>query len=180
MLETVGALVIQHGAGIFVSDQIEDLFITNPLNRKPSAKILLDHLQVMSVLEPQALLLLNERATEKDLAYLESLVEQEAYQSSEDKVIDLHMQFHIYTAKASGNIVLYELMKVTSKLFGKEEELLPQLIPVSSDDYTVRAGIIKALREKNGPRAAQLIRDHLLQAIESLKLRMVELGEGVA
>lgn len=179
MLETLGALTIQHGSGIFVSDLIEDLFITNPLNRNPSPKILLDHLQVMSVLEPEALLLLSERATEKDLAYLEDLVRQEAEQDNEDKVIDLHMAFHIYTAKASGNIVLYELMKVTSKVFGKEEELLPKLIPVSKEDYKVRAAILMALRERNGVKAAELIRNHLLQAIEALKLRLAESGEGL-
>ncbi len=176
MLETVGALVIRHGSGIFVSDQIEDWFITNPMNRKPSPKILLDHLQVMSVLEPMALRLLNERATEQDLVYLESLVDQEANQADTNKVIDLHMKFHIYTAKASGNIVLYELMKVTSKVFGKEEELLPQLITVSEKDYQVRASITKALREKNGELAAQLIYDHLIEAIESLKARLIDSG----
>ena len=179
MLETVGALVIQHGSGIFVSDQVEDWFITNPMNRKPSPKILLDHLQVMSVLEPQALLLLSQRATEEDLLYLEDLVSQEAELVGDPRVVDLHMKFHIFTAKASGNIVLYELMKVTSKVFAQEEELLPKLIPVSEKDYQVRAAITKALREKNGELAAQLIREHLMEAIEALKKSLIESGEAI-
>jgi GntR family transcriptional regulator, transcriptional repressor for pyruvate dehydrogenase complex len=175
MLETVGALIIRHGSGIFVSEQIEDLFIANPLNRKPSPRILLDHLQVMSVLEPQALMLLAERATEEDLTYLENLMSQEAELIGEDDVVDLHMKFHIYTAKASGNIVLYELMKVTSKIFAQEEELLPKLLPVAEEDYTVRVDIIKALRAKDGPGAAKLIHDHLLIAIDRLAAKLAKM-----
>jgi len=172
MLETLGALVIRHGSGIYVSDQIEDLFIANPMKRKPSPRILLDHLQVMSVLEPQALLLLADRATEEDLTYLEQLMEQEKAHLGQDDVAELHMKFHIYTAKASGNIVLYELMKVTSKIFAQEEELLPKLLPVSEADYTVRVAIIKALRAKDGAGAATLIREHLLVAIDRLAARL--------
>lgn len=179
MLETVGALDIHHGSGIFVSEQIEDWFITNPMKRKPSPRILLDHLQVMSVLEPEALRLLAARATDKDLEYLEDLVDQEAAQIGEDDVIDLHMKFHIYTAKACGNIVLYELMKVTSKIFAQEEELLPKLIPVSKEDYKVRVAILNALRKRDGETAAKLIHDHLNNAINSLKASLQEAGEAI-
>ena len=171
-LETVGALSIQHGSGIYVSEQLDDWFISNPLGHKPSAELLLDHLQVMVSLEGQVMELLAERATEEDLGYLQALVDKEEVAKSEAEIIDLHMDFHLYAAKATRNLVLYELIKVTSKAFGQEEQLLPKLVPVSRKDYEVRVQIMEALYRRDGSQAADLIRQHLLDAIETLKTNL--------
>jgi len=82
------------------------------------------------------------------------------------------MDFHLYAAKATRNLVLYELIKVTSKAFGQEEQLLPKLVPVSRKDYEVRVQIMEALYRRDGSQAADLIRQHLLDAIETLKTNL--------
>jgi DNA-binding GntR family transcriptional regulator len=137
-------------------------FVAAPL---PIAAVL-DRLEVRVHLEAGIARLAAERRTEEDVAGLRRAVRGEAKARSPRAAHDLSREFHLMVARSTGNS---EMVRVLESLWSVDvgRQLLarrgtsPDWQP---EDVAEHEAIAEAIADGDGERAAQLMRDHVLEA----------------
>lgn len=162
-LETLGAVVVKHGSGVYVGARPNPLFVSNPVHAgAPSKKTLLDLVEARLPLELETVALAARRATDDDLAELAALLERaEAHLADGDVLNTTNMSFHTAIAKASGNGVLFQLLDALSNLFLEEQRAILDIFGSRERDHAEHLAILEALRTHDEDEAVARMRAHL-------------------
>ena len=174
-LETLGAVVIKHGSGVYVGARPNPLFVSNPvLAGTPSKKTLLDLIEARLPVEVEAVALAARHATDDDLAEMTALLDRAERQLGEgDALNQINMSFHASIAKASGNSVLHQIMDVLVSAFQDEQRAILYIFGSERQDHDEHVGLLEALRARDEDLAVARMRAHL-EGVRAVLLRWDE------
>jgi GntR family transcriptional repressor for pyruvate dehydrogenase complex len=162
-LETLGAVVVKHGSGVYVSERTNALFVTNSVRTgTPSKRTLVDLIEARIPIEVAGVAMAARRASAEDLTRMAALLERaEAHLADDDVLNATNMAFHTAIAAASGNSVLHQLSDVLARLFQDEQRALINIFGSRERDHAEHVGILAALRARDAALATDRMRAHL-------------------
>jgi GntR family transcriptional repressor for pyruvate dehydrogenase complex len=169
-LETVGAVDIRHGSGVYVGRMHNALVITNPVfDDTVSKKLLVDLIEARVPIEVTSAALAAEHATAEHLHQMRQLLVR-AGESLHDAALlnETNLAFHRQIALASGNTVLHQLLEVLSNVFRKEQRVILAIHGSGRDDHGEHVGILEALEQRDQALAVTRMRTHLERVREML------------
>lgn len=173
VLAAKGLLETTHGVGTTVMALTREEAV-KPLNlflRSLGKEISLEHLhQVRSLIEIENTRLAAEQGSDKDLNDLQRiLTEMEAAKDDPEFFASKDTEFHRRLAETTHNPLLIlvldsiaDLMIEVRKLVAKEDGLVGRVMPA-------HAAILECIRGRNEKKAQQMMREHLLAALEIQK-----------
>jgi GntR family transcriptional regulator, transcriptional repressor for pyruvate dehydrogenase complex len=171
-LEAYGVLVVKHGSGIYVSDNHNRLFVSNPIVLKniPIKKILLDLIDARLSIEMQTVTLASTNISSRNIERMEAFLEKSGQNFENDEILNsTNMSFHLEIAAASGNVVLHQLLGVLMSLYRDEQKILLHVYRSKEEDHKQHIEIFEALRDKNETLALERIKHHLIGVRESIQ-----------
>lgn len=160
-LEIIGVLEVRHGDGSFVK-RVDMSTLLSPVFLALVEKryFLIEVLEMRRMLEPPICRLAAERATDDDLAQLQDILaghEQRILEKRSAVAEDL--QFHRALAAATHNEVVEKTIELIASIFHEFRNLWGAERPANSAEAHRR--IIEAIEERDGPRAAHAMEEHL-------------------
>lgn len=174
-LETLGAVVVKHGSGVYVGARPNPLFVSNPvLAGAPSKKTLIDLIEARLPVELETAALAARHASDEDLEGMTALLERAGQQLGEGDVLNkTNMSFHTAIAKATGNGVLHQLLDVLASAFQEEQRAILDIFGSEQQDHAEHVGILEALRAHAEDLAVARMRAHL-EGVRAALLRWDE------
>ncbi len=182
-LRAMGLVEMHQGEGTYIRE-FESNMLTLPvytamLMKKADVKNLLE---VRRILEVGAVSAAAERRTVEQLAEIESALEQMKKASDEELGEEADFQFHMAIAKASQNDLLISLMNNVSEMMVTTMRETRRIWLYSTEKALGRLtlehqSIYESIRDQDGPRAQQLMLDHLHSVEEVLMKYMNEMEE---
>ncbi|WP_338128582.1 FadR/GntR family transcriptional regulator [Bacillus infantis] len=182
-LRAMGLVEMHQGEGTYIRE-FESNMLTLPvytamLMKKADVKNLLE---VRRILEVGAVSAAAERRTVEQLAEIESALEQMKKASDEELGEEADFQFHMAIAKASQNDLLISLMNNVSEMMVTTMRETRRIWLYSTEKALGRLtlehqSIYESIRDQDGPRAKQLMLDHLHSVEEVLMKYMNEMEE---
>lgn len=163
-LETVGAIKVKHGSGIFVGDYIQNLFLKNPIvsETSPTKKQLLDLVNARLLIEQASAALAAENASEEQLEMIGTILGEAEDNLDNDEVLtQKNMSFHHAIAISSGNIVLSQILEVITHFFKGEQRIIIDIFGGKKVDHQQHVEIFKAIRDRDRHKSAKLMAGHL-------------------
>lgn len=164
-LQSAGVITVRHGAGIFVAQNHDALFVKNPVSmRKPSKKVMLDMIQTRLAVEPYTAGLAAENATAEQLDRMESILDETraALDIFDDATLaKCGLAFHREIALASHNGVMSQLLELLSGLFQTELYAVLNIYGNTETDYQEHCDILDAITKRNRELAVTRMRNHL-------------------
>lgn len=162
-LETIGAVEIKHGSGVYVRRGQDMLLVSNPTFRGDvSQKLLLDLIDARIPIETSAMALAATHATDENLDRMaELLAEAETHFDDDAALSEANMAFHREISVASGNGVLAQLQDVLSTLFQQEQRVILDIYGSREQDHREHLGLLDALRQRDPALAEERMRAHL-------------------
>ena len=170
-LETVGAIEIKHGSGIFVGENLNSMIFVNPIasDGAPTKKQLLDLIEARISLEISTVELAARNATAKDIAHMKQLLGEAKKHIDNDTILtQKNMSFHLAIATASKNIVFTHLVEVISKLFRSEQRVIIEIFKYRDEDYRQHLEIFTAIKNHDVDTAVDLMHSHLESVREAI------------
>jgi GntR family transcriptional repressor for pyruvate dehydrogenase complex len=171
-LETIGAIEIKHGSGIFVGENLDSIIFVNPIvsEESPTKKQLLDLIEARMSIEISTAELAAENATSNDIDNMKQLLTEAKNQIDNDTVLtQKNMAFHLAIAAASGNVVYKHLLEVIAKLFRIEQRLIIEIFKYREKDYQQHIEILKAIENHDVQLTVCLMKLHLEGVRDSIK-----------
>jgi len=170
-LETAGVVSVKHGSGMFVGEQVNHLFLPNPIviNEPPTKKMLLDLIEAKIPIEVQAISDAIAKISDKELDRLEKIIKKaEKNINNDDALHELNVLFHKEIAHASGNYLLFQIIDVLSSLYKKEQRFLIDNYMSKKADLEHHKRMYRAIKDRNKKSAVQLMRQHLAEFRKSI------------
>jgi GntR family transcriptional repressor for pyruvate dehydrogenase complex len=164
MLKALGFIEVKQGKGAFIiktnedsDEKIRDWFSKNKIE-------LIDFIQVRMSLEPLAVRLTIERASDEEIINIEKILEifEDAVKSG--NALDLAMMdeaFHTAIAEASGNNLLIMLNRTIVEFFREYRVRSFAVKKNIKNALEPHRKIMQAIRARNADAAAQAMVDHL-------------------
>jgi len=171
-LETIGAIDVKHGSGIFVGESINNIILVNPIASQelPTKKQLLDLIEARLSIELTTTELAAKNATPDQIEQMHILLRDAHHYIDDDAVlIRKNSLFHRAIAVASGNHVFEQILDVVTKLFQSEQRLIIEIFKYREVDYSQHIEILKAIQDHHVDTSVSLMRSHLEGVRESIK-----------
>jgi len=171
-LETIGAIEVKHGSGIFVGENLDSMILVNPIvsSESPTKKQLMDLIEARMSIEIATAELAAQNATTKHIQEMKRLLREAKEQIDNDNILtQKNMAFHLAIASASGNTVYKHLLEVIAKLFRIEQQLIIDIFNYREKDYQQHLKILKAIEDHDTKQSIQLMRLHLEGVRNSIK-----------
>jgi GntR family transcriptional repressor for pyruvate dehydrogenase complex len=170
-LETVGAVEIRHGSGVYVGKSPGSLLITNPvLDASPTRKLLVDLIEARIPIELQTASLAARNATDEHLDEMNRLLTRAGESFGDVALLNqVNLSFHRQIALASGNLVMHQILEVLSNLFTREQRLILGIHGRQEDDHHEHVEIYEALRARDADLAVARMKSHLERVRDMLK-----------
>jgi GntR family transcriptional repressor for pyruvate dehydrogenase complex len=178
-LAVLGVLSIRHGQGAFIAEEApaeagaQHAVLTAALERGETREFIEARLMV----EVEVTRLAAERRTDEDLQRIEAaLTLQERSLSAQDldATLSVATSFNVLLAEAAHNEVLAAMIQTFVELMKERADRLYALPGFGDWDLREHRGIYEAVRDQDGDRAAQLMREHIMQLAD----RYRETGAG--
>jgi GntR family transcriptional repressor for pyruvate dehydrogenase complex len=163
-LQTVGAVEIRHGSGVYVGRSgATTLVISNPLSVHPaSKKLLLDLIDARIPLELKTVELAATHATDDHLLTMAELLRDASEHLDDDETLSrTNIGFHRHIALASGNLVLDQLLAVLANLFRDEQRMILSIFGSRRLDHEEHLAILAALQARDAALAVTRMQAHL-------------------
>jgi GntR family transcriptional repressor for pyruvate dehydrogenase complex len=165
-LQATGVIDIRHGSGIYVRQDRERLMLANPGYGALEDYTVLQVLDARAVIEPHLAALAAAHANSADLAAITQIVEEGAQRLSRDdeRYFELNSRFHTAIGRASGNLVLAQIVESLAELYSTELHVIDPdraLEEVRTADHRDHFDILAAIRDRDGERAQVAMRRHL-------------------
>lgn len=162
-LETMGFVEIRHGSGVYVSRSEEVLVLASPdYSGTVTKKLLLDLIRVRVPLETQSVADAVKNGTLEDLVEMRRLLTAAGHNLANDGVLnEVNMGFHRQIARASGNMVLVQLLDVLHDLFTNEQRLILGIFGSRERDHQEHLEILAALEARDEALGVERMRNHL-------------------
>lgn len=170
MLSALGLLETRHGEGTYVRELSGDLYFNAlcPLLALSRTNIF-DVLEYRRVMDPGAVVLATERATEEDLAELERIYHQmEEYTVDYKAFARADLEFHLTIAKATRNPIFIKVNTIIRDILNASMEGIVRALGIR-DGLHYHRQILQALRDKDAVKAEGLMREHVDRTIQRLK-----------
>jgi GntR family transcriptional regulator, transcriptional repressor for pyruvate dehydrogenase complex len=162
-LEAMGVVDIRHGSGVFVTRSEEVLVLASPdYSGLLTKKLLVDLIRARTPLEMQSVSDAVRNATPEHLLEMRRLLGEAAASIEDDERLNAaNMGFHHQIARASGNIVLAQLLSALHELFREEQRLILGIGASRERDHAEHLGILEAVEQRDESQAVQRMRAHL-------------------
>ncbi|HEX6924581.1 MAG TPA: FadR/GntR family transcriptional regulator [Longimicrobiaceae bacterium] len=162
-LEAMGLVEIRHGSGVYVRRAEDALLLASRAYGGPlQKKLLLDLIEARLPIEVQAARCAATSATEAHLARMRSLLAKAADSFGDPRALSAtNMAFHQEIARASGNIVLAQLLYVLRQHFQREQRSILNIYGSPQSDYEEHLGILDALEHRDEELAVSRMQAHL-------------------
>jgi len=163
-LETLGAIVVKHGSGIFVGENINSIILVNPIasDEIPTKKQLLDLIEARMSIELMTTELAAKNATPSHIEEMKNLLSEAKHHINKDPLlIQINGLFHKAIASASGNSVFEQILDVISKLFQIEQRSIIEIFKYRHKDYEQHVKILRAIEKHDVQLSVDLMRSHL-------------------
>jgi GntR family transcriptional regulator, transcriptional repressor for pyruvate dehydrogenase complex len=169
-LETMGVVEIRHGSGVYVTRSEEMLVLASPdFSGTVTKKLLLDLIRVREPLETQSAAEACKNATLEDLVEMRRQLTTAGHNLDNDAVLnEVNMGFHRQIARASGNMVLAQLLDVLHDLFTDEQRLILGIFGSRERDHQEHLAILEALELRDERLAVDRMREHLRGVQEAI------------
>ncbi|WP_199809893.1 FadR/GntR family transcriptional regulator [Streptomyces sp. NRRL F-5126] len=160
-LQATEAVVLRHGAGVYVGEGIHRTLMPNPNSAVPDHEVLaLQLVEARLVIEPGIAAVAAVHRTEEHLERLELACETATREPGDPRP---QLNFHRELAKSSGNQVLFEVVDSLLAVRSREQRRVRRMIHDRQWDFEGHAAILRAVRDGDAPAAEQLTRAHLEQ-----------------
>jgi GntR family transcriptional regulator, transcriptional repressor for pyruvate dehydrogenase complex len=180
-LAVLGVLEIRHGQGAFISEEppggadadAPHSVLTAALERGVTREFI----EARLLVEVEVTRLAAERRTEDDLRQIEAaltLQERSLSAKNLDALLSVATSFNVLLAEAAHNEVLAAMIQTFVELMQERGPKVYALEGFGDWDLAEHRGIYEAVRDQDGGRAAELMREHILQLAE----RYREVGAG--
>lgn len=162
-LEAMGVVDIRHGSGVFVTRSDDLLVLASPEHSGTlTKKLLLDLIRARMPLELQAVADAVHTASAEHLAEMRRLlIEAGANIYDDERLNTANMGFHHQIARASGNVVLAQLLNALHDLFSDEQRMILGIGADRQRDLEEHLAILDAVEQRDEARAVELMRSHL-------------------
>ena len=180
-LAVLGVLTIRHGQGAFIA---EDSDVATPetapqsaLNAALERGETREFIEARLMVEVEVTRLAAQRRTDEDLQRIEAalaLQERSLSAADMDATLTVATSFNVLLAEAAHNEVLAAMIQTFVELMKERGPGLYALPGFGDWDLREHRGIYEAVRDRDGDRAAQLMREHIVQLAE----RYRETGAG--
>jgi GntR family transcriptional repressor for pyruvate dehydrogenase complex len=162
-LETLGAITIRHGSGVYVADSHGTLVVSSTVHGGTATKkVLLDLIEARIPIELKSVALAAHHATEAHRAEMHRLLEVAGASLEDDETLNAaNMGFHRAIAVASGNVVLAQLLAALTDLFREEQRMILDVSASRHRDLSEHLRILEALDAGDEEEAVRRMRAHL-------------------
>lgn len=179
MLKALGFIEIKQGKGAFIikvsedsDEKIRDWFSKNKIE-------LIDFIQVRMSLEPLAVRLVIERASDEQIANMTRILELFENATDSGNALDLALldeAFHTAIAEASGNNLLIMLNQTIAEFFREYRVRSFSVKKNIKNALEPHRNIMRAIKERKSEEAAQAMLDHLRLSLVDIN-RAIEPGQ---
>lgn len=162
---------IRHGAGVFVGRDANPLLITNPIYEGGlPRKLLLDLVDARISIELTCARLAAENATPAQLQALRALLHGAGAELDDVAATsDANRGFHREIARASGNVVLHQLLDALGNAMREEQRIVNHTRPLRERFHAEHLAILDALERRDAAQAVERMRTHLEGVREALR-----------
>lgn len=162
-LQATGVIDIRHGSGIYVGRGQERLMLANPHRGDLERRVVPQLLDARLLIEPQLAELTARRATAAEIAEMGRILDDaERFLVDDDERLHrTNMTFHAAIARASGNVVLAQIMDSLVELYSSEQMVILALYNSRSRDHAQHGLILTSIRDRNGAAARARMAEHL-------------------
>jgi len=170
-LETIGAVEIRHGSGVYVTRSEERLVIARPdYSGAVTKKLLVDLIRARTPLEMESIGEAAVHATDEHLREMRRLLTIAGERLGEDETLNsVNMSFHRQIAIASDNTVVAQLIGELQELFTEEQRIILRVFGMSRErDHQEHLGLLDALERRDRDLAVDRMRKHLKGVEEAL------------
>jgi len=162
-----------------VRDINQSLMITNPHIGMLDGATVLDLLEARLIIEPPLTAMAARNATDDDILRLEQALDEAEHLLRGD---DLHlhpvnMRFHSAIARASGNLVLAQMLESLVELYTREQLAILELFNARVRDYRDHVLIFGAIRDREPDLAERRMTRHIQTVRSVVEERMKEQAE---
>ncbi|HET9661280.1 MAG TPA: FCD domain-containing protein [Thermomicrobiales bacterium] len=174
-LQATGVIDIRHGSGIYVLRAEQRLVVTNPGYGDLESHTILQILEARVLVEPHLAELAARTIDQSTLAALGALLKRAADEVQLRDYLETNVSFHTIIARASGNLVLSQIIESLIELYSVELDLVdPNLALVDgrTADNAVHLEIYDALATGDAAAARDAMERHLQAAQASVSLRL--------
>ncbi len=174
-LQATGVVDIRHGSGIYVLRAEQRLVVANPGYGDLETHTILQILDARLLVEPHLAELAARNIDADRLAAIARVVERAAEEIRLRDYLESNVQFHTLVARASGNLVLAQIIESLIELYSVElDQVDPNLLLVDgrTQDNAVHREIYAALATGDGQAAYDAMSRHLQAAVEAVSIRL--------
>ncbi len=175
-LQATGVIDIRHGSGIYVLRSERRLVVANPGYGDLEAHTILQILDARLLVEPHLAELAASHIDPAALTAIEQVIQQAADEVRLREYMESNVRFHTLIARASGNLVLSQIIESLIELYSVElDQVDPnlQLVDGRAADNAVHQEIYAALATGDGSAAHDAMARHLQSAFASVSDRLV-------
>lgn len=160
-------VISRRGAGTYIAEGALSCMIDGVTRRHLRLQ---EVFELRKILEPQIAALAAQRISNETLASLEEVVQQQkiALATGRDQV-DLDEHFHRLIVKASGNSILIDVYETLHDVLAESRIRELQTQERNTRSLESHRKLIRALKQKAPERAAEIMRQHMLQVEKNLE-----------
>ena len=175
-LEATGAIELRHGSGIYVGANLERVVLPNPNMRWLRSSQLRELIEARLVVEPGEAGLAARRAGQAERAGLRQMLTAAARHLSGDdtELHEANMGFHRAIARATGNLVLAEVVDSLLTAHSAEQQEILKIFDDRRRDHDEHLAILAAIEDGDAETATERMSAHLAD-VEAVVLRRLDL-----
>ncbi|MDO3678589.1 FadR/GntR family transcriptional regulator [Paenibacillus ehimensis] len=175
ILEREGLIETRPGGGRFLSKNLTKAEDTKRILENIERATIIELLEAREIFETGIVELAAVRATEQDIAEIESALERwGTIDSDSDDPVNPDQAFHLSIAKATHNVVLVNLIDLHMDLLQKTLTKTVDIPGRKSEVYKEHDAILQAIKEKDPAKAKAALLHHLQQVKQNVSANKAE------
>ncbi|SCW70769.1 GntR family transcriptional regulator, transcriptional repressor for pyruvate dehydrogenase complex [Paenibacillus tianmuensis] len=175
ILEREGLIETRPGGGRFLNRNLTKAEDTKRILENIERATIIELLEAREIFETGIVELAAIRATEQDIAEIESALERwGTIDSSSDDPVNPDQAFHLSIAKATHNVVLVNLIDLHIDLLQKTLTKTVDIPGRKSEVYKEHYAILQAIKEKDPAKAKAALLHHLQQVKQNISANKAE------
>ncbi len=167
-LQATGVVDIRHGSGIYVRSSEQRLVVANPEYGDLESHTILQIIEARVLVEPYLTELAARAIDASALRALDVLLERAADEVQLRDYLQTNVRFHTIIARASGNLVLAQIIESLIELYSVQLDLVDPNLALVDGRTAVHRQIYDGLRIRDGVAARAAMERHLQAARTSV------------
>jgi GntR family transcriptional regulator, transcriptional repressor for pyruvate dehydrogenase complex len=176
-LQATGVIDIRHGSGIYVRQREQRLVLPNPGYGDLESHTILQVLDARLLVEPHLAELAAVNTNDELVVELERILTnaEEILSNGDNAYLDANNRFHSTVARASGNLVLAQIIESLIELYSSELHLVDptqSLVEGRAKDHQVHQQIFQAVTNGDAAKARDAMFHHIQTAQTTVAARL--------